>query len=117
MKAWLRVIAALLRLVGAGGCASSALSAAPVKTNHVEMPPSYKFSPEVVEVKAGTTVTWHNSDNFTHSVKLLPDGKALVAAPGQSVQITFDKPGVYDYTCSFHPHDMQGRVIVVAGTP
>ncbi len=102
-------------LAGLGmGCAANTLSAAPVTTDHVEMPPSYKFVPAVIEVKAGTTVTWHNGDNFTHSVQLLPGGKPEVAQPGQSVQITFDKPGQYNYICTFHPNDMKGKVIVVA---
>ncbi len=117
MRRWLLVIGTLLLVITSAGCASTALSAAPVKTDHVEMPPSYKFSPTVIEVKAGTTVTWHNGDNFTHSVQLVPGGKPLVAAPGQSVQITFDKPGVYDYICSFHPNDMKGKVIVDAASP
>ncbi len=117
MGRWLLIIGALLLAVASAGCASNTANAAPVKTDHVEMPPSYKFSPTVIEVKAGTTVTWHNGDNFTHSVELLPNGKPLVAAPGQSVQITFDKPGQYDYICSFHPNDMKGKVIVDPASP
>ncbi len=117
----MRYFVLLLTLVGLAGlglgCAPSALSAAPVMTDHVEMPKSYKFSPAVIEVEAGTTVTWHNDDNFTHSVQLMPGGKPLIAQPGQSVHITFDKPGEYNYICTFHPNDMKGKVIVVAKTP
>ena len=65
-------------------------------------------------MEAGSTVTWTNSDNFTHSVRL--DGEEpLVAAPGASVQRTFDSPGTFRYDCSFHPRDMQGTVVVTAG--
>lgn len=94
------------------GCAAQA-EAKPVATSHVEMPPSYRFSPTVIEVPVGTAVTWHNSDNFTHSVRLL-DGSGVndVARPGQSVSITFTKIGTYKYDCAFHPHDMSGEVIV-----
>ncbi len=92
-------------------CAAST-SAAPVQTSMVLMPKSYKFSPTVIEVKAGTTVTWRNEDNFTHDVKVLPDGEAHVVQPGQLVQIKFDKPGTFDYICTFHPTDMKGKVIV-----
>ncbi len=102
---------ALFALVGTA-CAPSPLNAAPVQTDTVLMPRSYKFSPAVIEVKAGTTVTWRNEDNFTHDVKILPDGQLHVAQPGQSVQIKFDKPGTYDYICTFHPTDMKGKVIV-----
>ncbi len=100
-----------LVLAGCGG--SVAASTQPVQTSHVEMPPSYRFDPEVIQVPAGTTVTWHNSDNFTHSVELLDGSRNLVVPPGQSVQITFDRLGEYPYTCRFHPHDMHGKVIVV----
>ena len=34
------------------------------------MAKSYRFDPETIEVKAGSTVTWTNDDNFTHTVKV-----------------------------------------------
>ena len=79
------------------------------------MPPSYRFDPPVIQVPAGTTVTWRNSDNFTHSVSVV-DGKFpfLNLPPGQSGAITFDQPGTYDYICTYHTQDMKGKVIVVA---
>ncbi len=113
MRYWILGLALGLVAVTGLSCAANPLSAAPVSTNHVDMPKSYKFSPAVIEVTAGTTVTWTNDDNFTHSVQMLPGGKPLIAQPGQSVHITFNKPGVYDYICSFHPQDMKGKVIVV----
>jgi len=79
------------------------------------MPPSYHFDPSDIQVPVGATVTWKNSDNFTHSVHLL-DGSNVdkVAHPGDSVSITFTRVGTYRYECSFHPHDMEGQVVVVA---
>ena len=41
----------------------------------------------------------------------MPDRKI---EPGDTVEITFDTPGEYTYTCTLHPHDMSGTVIVVA---
>jgi len=80
------------------------------------MPPSYLFDPPAIRIPAGTTVTWRNSDNFTHSVSItggpLP---VLNLSPGQSGQMTFDQPGTYPYICTFHAQNMQGTVIVVAG--
>jgi plastocyanin len=32
--------------------------------------------------------------------------------PGDHVSYTFTAPGTYHYDCSFHPHDMQGVVVV-----
>lgn len=111
--AWIAVVAVVLA-IGLAGCGGEAsVEGSPVATARVEMPPSYRFDPPVITVKAGTTVTWHNGDHFTHSVRLL-DGSGIekVAAPGESVSITFDKPGEYEYDCSFHPRDMRGKVIV-----
>jgi plastocyanin len=90
-------------------------AAAPVETAQVSMPPSYRFDPPAIQVPAGTTVTWSNSDNFTHSVSV--NGGAfpfLNLPPGQSGAITFDQPGTYDYVCTYHAQNMKGRVIVVA---
>jgi plastocyanin len=103
----------LVLVLGLAGCASPA-AANPVDTSHVEMPPSYLFSPSVVRVPVGTTVTWQNRDNFTHSVHLL-DGSDVdkVARPGESVSIRFDKTGTYRYECSFHAQQMKGEVEVV----
>ena len=99
-------------LTGCSGAATSA-SAAPVTTNQVTMAKSYRFDPVTIKVRTGETVTWRNDDNFTHSVFLQDgSGRNPVAAPGQSVSITFDKPGEYTYTCSFHPQNMKGKVVV-----
>jgi plastocyanin len=96
------------------GCESSAsANSSPVKTDRVNLPPSYRFDPTVIQVAAGTTVTWTNNDNFTHSVEV--EGQAEHdMKPGESASITFDKPGEYSYICTFHPQNMKGKVIVTA---
>lgn len=94
-------------------CGNDAVSAEPVRTNQVDLPPSYKYDPAVIEVVAGETVTWTNNDHFTHTVQV-EGHEDLVIRKGESVSITFDEPGEYDYTCTFHPHDMSGTVIVKA---
>jgi plastocyanin len=108
---------ALMALLLAGCAGDANGSDDPVATNEVNMPRSYRFSPETIQVAAGTTVTWHNRDNFTHSVKLLdgsqPDQRV---SPGESIQLTFAQPGTFDYECSLHPRDMRGTVIVT-GAP
>ena len=35
-----------------------------------------------------------------------------VVRPGDSLQLTFDEPDHYPYTCTLHPHDVR-RVVVV----
>jgi plastocyanin len=92
---------------------ASAPSAEPVATSQVDLPPSYRFEPEVISVPDGTTVMWTNHDNFSHSVRLLDDGgQVLTMVPGESVTFTFSGPGEHRYDCSFHPNDMSGVVIV-----
>ena len=95
----------------AAGCGGGDEDAAPVATTEVEMAKSYRFDPKVIEVDAGSTVTWTNDDNFTHTVKV--DGQEDHEVDrGDSVSITFDKPGTYHYVCTLHRRDMDGTVTV-----
>jgi plastocyanin len=102
-----------LAAVGCAGGGSGA-DASPVATTTVDMPKSYRFEPAAITVEAGATVTWTNNDNFTHSVRLESE-EPLVAAPGASVESTFDTPGTFRYDCSFHPQNMKGTVVVTGG--
>ena len=105
----------LLGLALLAGCASgSSAASAPVRTNQVDLPPSYVFRPATIEVPAGTTVTWTNHDNFTHSIQVQVQGQSEVHMlnPGQSTQITFDAPGTYPYVCTLHTQNMKGTVVV-----
>jgi plastocyanin len=109
----LLILAGSLAVLGlVGGCGPTA-TAAPVKTNQVNLPPSYQFDPAVIQVAAGSTVTWTNNDHFTHSVKVQDDPDHVIK-PGESVSIPFDTPGEYSYICTFHTQDMKGKVIVVS---
>jgi plastocyanin len=102
---------ALVLLLGA--CSAAAPASSPVATNQVDLPRSYRFEPAVISVADGTTVTWTNSDEFTHNVRLLDDGGGILTLkPGESVSFTFEGVGEHRYDCSFHPQDMQGKVIV-----
>ena len=104
---------ALVAVLALAGCAGATADASPVATDQVDLPRSYKFAPENITVEAGTTVTWTNNDNFTHSVRLVDDGNVVLnMAPGESVSFTFDEPGLHNYDCSFHATDMKGTVLV-----
>jgi plastocyanin len=102
------LVVVLVALVA--GCGGSGEST-PVATTEVKMAKSYRFDPETIEIQAGKTVTWTNEDNFTHTVEVEGQGDHKVDR-GDSVSITFDKPGTYDYVCTLHSHDMSGTVIV-----
>jgi plastocyanin len=108
-------LAILFAVLFAAAC-QAAEPAAPVATDQVDLPRSYKFAPEAITVAVGTTVTWTNNDNFTHSVRLLDSGETQMMKPGESVTHAFTAPGAYQYDCSLHPKDMQGSVLVGAGS-
>jgi plastocyanin len=94
----------------AAGCGGTGARAR-VATTAVSMAKSYRFDPQTIEIDAGETVTWTNNDNFTHTVKIDGRGDHKVGR-GESVSITFDKPGTFHYVCTLHSHDMHGTVIV-----
>lgn len=113
-RTWL-CAALLAASILAAGCSSSRAGHGPVDTDRVEMPRSYRFAPETIRVVAGTTVTWHNGDNFTHSV-YIEETEQLRGPikPGESASLTFAEPGEYHYVCSYHAQQMKGTVIVTA---
>jgi plastocyanin len=108
-------LAVLFAVLLAAACQAAAPTA-PVATSQVDLPRSYKFAPENITVEVGTTVTWTNNDNFTHSVRFLDTGETQFMKPGESVSHAFAGPGLYRYDCSLHPKDMQGSVLVGAGS-
>jgi plastocyanin len=112
---FLRPALAILFALLLAAC-SQAAPAARVATNQVDLPRSYRFAPEDITVEVGTTVTWTNHDNFTHSVRLLDSGEVQMMKPGESVSQTFPTAGLFRYDCSLHPKDMHGSVLVGAGT-
>ena len=77
---------------------------------------SNKFTPKVVTIKKGESVTWVNKEG-THTVKA-DDGsfQSGTLTAGKSFSHTFDKAGSYKYYCTFHGsaggHDMAGTIVV-----
>lgn len=66
---------------------------------------NFEYSPKLVTVKQGTTVTWTNRDGAEHNV--VSDDKVLdgpLLAKGESWSFTFSDPGTYEYYCLPHPH-------------
>ena len=75
-----------------------------------------RFTPNTITIQAGESVTFVNADDDEHTATGpgFDTGKML---PGDSVTITFDTPGTYDFVCQFHS-EMRGTVIVEGtGTP
>ena len=102
---------------GSGSSAGGAGGSGPVATTSVDLPASYRFAPADITVAAGSTVTWTNHDNFTHSVAFLDGGlptEPRVMKPGETATFTFAAAGTFHYQCSFHPQNMKGTVVVSA---
>jgi plastocyanin len=107
----LPAVAVLAATVLAAGCGGTAESSEAVATTAVKMVKSYRFDPTTIQIEAGQTVTWTNEDNFTHTVEVEGQEDHKVGQ-GESVEITFDEPGTYEYVCTLHSQDMDGTVIV-----
>jgi plastocyanin len=72
---------------------------------------NFAFAPDVLEVPAGTTVTWTNQDAAPHTATA--DEGAFDSGnldSGASFSHTFDTPGEYAYHCQYHP--MAGAITV-----
>ena len=73
---------------------------------------NFAFTPDPINISAGGTVQWTNTDQAAHTV-------AGDASPFKSGTLNnkamfsekFDTPGTYDYHCSIHPF-MKAKVVV-----
>lgn len=75
----------------------------------------FTFRPSTFNVTPGTVVRWTNRDSAPHTATAR-DGSFDTGTlnKGESAKTRFDRPGSFDYLCSYHPY-MQGK-IVVGGT-
>lgn len=119
-----------LALLGTGACGTGAPSGArlvPARVAAVTVQ-DYAYKPAVLEIAAGTTVTWTNLDGALHTathaptgaIRLNPDGTFDLSGAvfnftldenGGSASITFRTPGTYHYFCLPH-NTMRGTVII-----
>ena len=85
------------------------------------------FSPFLLVVKSGTSVTWQNQDTLSHIIMttwdqssfLNPQPCSLYAPAGQNVSFTFTQPGIYDYFDNTQARwdDADHRVAAHKGVP
>ena len=70
------------------------------------------FTPGTITVMAGTTVTWKNNDNMTHTVTADDDSyDSGNIGTGSSFTKAFSIAGTYPYHCSIHP-SMKATIVV-----
>ena len=104
--AWPVVIALGIVLAGLTAAHAAERSSAAISVQE------FKFAPAVLNVRVGTTVTWTNHDEETHTVTAA--GGTFASAgleSGESFAQTFATPGTYTYFCSLHPY-MRATVVV-----
>ena len=76
---------------------------------------TFQFRPGHLEIKAGTSVTWTNQDDITHTVTSgtpeTRDGRFGQRLEGKGTVTTdeFKEPGIYPYFCERHP-SMRGEI-------
>ena len=117
-----------LVLVGLGLSASRRAAGPSV----VEVTPEMTFQPRVLPIMSGETVVWKNTAAASHSVNTVPEnclteeGKQWILIPqdtspffsgeikpGEEWRMKFEKPGTYQYLCTFHEHAlMRGTILV-----
>ena len=74
---------------------------------------SSSFTPDILTIKAGTTVTWTNESSLVHTVTsdtdLFDSGNMSKEA---SFSYIFNEPGTYTYHCIPHKAYMIGTIVV-----
>jgi plastocyanin len=71
---------------------------------------SFSFKPQVLTIKAGTTVVWTNKDTAAHNIKSSEFSSPSLKT-GETYEFKFEKAGTYEYICGIHPK-MTGKIIV-----
>jgi alcohol dehydrogenase (cytochrome c) len=73
----------------------------------------YTYTPQVVQIPVGTTLTWKNDGSVIHTATAA-DGSwdtGDISGGGGTAAVTFDVAGTFNFNCTPHPW-MLGRVIV-----
>jgi plastocyanin len=103
-----------LLIIGASGCGQVVGPGKSFPQTPVESTvsiQSFAFEPAILNVSAGTTVTWTNNKAVTHTVTFDDGSLNQELAPGATVQKTFSTSGTFTYHCAIHS-SMKGTVIV-----
>jgi plastocyanin len=72
------------------------------------------FTPTILRIDPGQSVTWTNTDPVVHNVTANSWGHFDDLLQGDTFTATFDEAGVYPYACTYHP-GMSGAVVVGHG--
>ena len=109
VRALLLTLAGLVAILGLGLVTSGGRAMADDQTIKIA---NFTFDPSTLTVKAGTTVTWINTDDIPHLVTD-KDGKFHSSAldTNDKFSQTFSTAGTVEYFCAIHPK-MTGKIVV-----
>ena len=122
----IRLASALILVLGLAACGGSNSPSAPsggpppapAGSTSVDIPrgastlTTTAFGPNPVTISSGTTISWLNDDNTTHTSSA--DGNQWSSgniAPGARFNFTFSTAGRFTYHCQIHPN-MVGTIVV-----
>lgn len=99
---------------GAGAAAAPSAGSSSRPTNAVVIK-DFKFGPPAITVRAGSTISFRNTDNAAHTVTSAQGAVFDTGGfeQGQTKTVTIARPGTYAYVCAFHPF-MKGVITVKA---
>ena len=90
----------------------------PPEEFHVDAVSKSVYTPAMLNIQLGDTVTWTNIDSEVHTVSsanVTSDGGVYfheTLLPGETYSVTFDPPGTYFYSCMIKFHGMTGIIRV-----
>ena len=90
----------------------------PPEEFHVDAVSKSVYTPAMLNIQLGDTVTWTNIDSEVHTVSsanVTSDGGVYfheTLLPGETYSVTFDTPGTYFFSCMIKFHGMTGIVRV-----
>jgi len=100
----------LILLASAGPASRPAAGNPPAKVTI----DNFHFSPAVITIKPGTTVTWVNKDDVPHTTTAKGGAPAFDSGAidtDATYSFTFKTPGTFAYYCKVHPH-MTATIVV-----
>ena len=115
-KLYLNILVLLISAMVITSCSkgssyNSTPSTTPPVANSVSIV-NMSFSPATLTVTAGTTVTWTNNDNMTHTVTSDATGfDSGDLTVGSKFSKVFSVACTYSYHCTIHP-TMKGSIVV-----
>lgn len=73
---------------------------------------AHSWDPSDFTVPVGGSITWFNDTTAPHTVSFATDPDCRFVLGGQSISVTFDTPGIFNFVCEIYPEYMKGTVTV-----